>query len=58
MVSSSRMKLPSVAFSAAAAAIDLKDAHDRISILGKPDSMNLNDARIAVISEFKASYSI
>lgn len=47
-------QLPPMAFAAIAAATNLPDAHNRIVIVGRPDSMNLHDAREAVITEFKA----
>jgi hypothetical protein len=47
-------QLPSNAFSAYATAANLPDAHDRIVIIGKPDGMDLDDARVAVISQLQA----
>lgn len=41
-----------------AATANLPNAHDLITILGHPDSMNLYDAREAVIAQLKALFRL
>jgi hypothetical protein len=47
-------QLKSHGLAAYAATANLPNAHDFVTILGHPDSMNLNDARETVISQLKA----
>ena len=46
--------LPPLALMAIASTANLPNMHEFITILGKPDDMNLHDAREAVISQLKA----